>query len=87
MRRACHRIVTADDRSKKKAGSGCGWKYPRAGVSSVADCKLEHTDDKLEYMDFVDEEYETERTVDGAKETTKRTRKVKKKLPQPEKNS
>ena len=56
-------------------------------MARVADCKLEHTDDKLEYMDFVDEEYETERTVDGPKETTKRTRKVKKKLPQPENNS
>ena len=73
VRRACHIIVTADGNSNKKVGYGCGWKYPRAGVASVADCKLEHTDDKLEHMDFVDEEYETERT-------TKRTRKVKKKV-------
>ena len=80
IKRACHRIhKNKSGRKKRGTEAGCGWKYPRHGVSSVADCPLEVSDAAVEYIDFEDEPYTTERrNGDGGVETTIRTRKVKK---------
>ena len=74
VRKNCIRL---NDKQKKDY-CGCGWKYTKE--NSVADCKLEYTNDPVEFVDYVDETYSTTKTVDGETIVTEQTRKVKKKM-------